>query len=132
MTPRRATSSVTLPAAVVAVAAGLGAGACKARVPTPPICSHEGDTPVRVPYPPPAAEVELVGPAPDDGAIWIDGSWQWTGQGYAWTAGGWQPPAPGAAYAPPSWVRRDDGELVYFPPSWHGSAPDGGTGGARP
>jgi hypothetical protein len=96
---------------------------CAAQVPVPPPSSHQGDVPVAVPYPPPVAQVEMVGPAPDADALWVDGSWQWTGESYSWSAGSWQHPPAGATLAPPLCVRRDSGELVYFPPSWHG--PDG-------
>ena len=107
------------PRRALSVALGLAACACAARLPVPPSCSHEGDRPVPVPYPPPPARVEMVAPAPDEEALWVDGSWQWTGETYAWSAGSWQHPPAGAAYAPPLCVRRDNGELVYFPPSWH-------------
>lgn len=112
---------------LLGIALGLAASTCRATLPVPPSCSHEGDRPVSVPYPPPPAQVEMVGPAPDDDALWVDGSWQWTGETYAWSAGGWQHPPAGAAYAPPLCVRRDSGELVYFAASWHpaSSTPDG-------
>ena len=120
------------PSTIVGLVVGLAFTACAARLPTPPTCSHEGDTPVRVPYPPPPAQVEMVGPAPDDEAIWVDGSWQWTGQSYAWSAGGWEHPPPDAAYAPPACVRRANGELLYFAASWHGLGLDAGTKDAEP
>ena len=94
---------------------------CAAHVPVPPVATHDGDAPVIVPYPPPPAQVEMVGPAPDDQAVWVDGSWLWTGQAYVWNAGGWQHPAPGLGYAPPMVIRQTSGELVYFPGSWHGA-----------
>lgn len=101
-------------------------GSCRAPLPTPALGSHEGDVPVVVPYPPGPAQVELVGEQPEPGAVWVDGSWAWTGQAYVWQAGSWQTPAPGASYARPELVRRANGELVYFPGRWHEPPPAAG------
>jgi hypothetical protein len=107
---------------VVVAALAMGASSCAPRIPLPAQTSHEGDSPIVVPYPPPPAQVEMVGPPPDDSAVWVDGSWRWTGASWAWTEGGWERPAAGARYAPPIAVRQSNGELVYFPGSWHGAA----------
>jgi hypothetical protein len=110
--------------AAALVAIGVSLGGCAARIPLPAETSHEGDTPVVVPYPPPPAQVEMVGPPPDDAAVWVDGSWRWTGTAWTWTEGEWERPPSGARYAPPIVVRQSNGELVYFPGSWHApSAP---------
>jgi hypothetical protein len=109
---------------VVALALTLGLARCAPRLPLPAETSHEGDAPIAVPYPPPPAQVEMVGPPPDETAVWVDGSWRWTGASWAWTEGGWQHPPAAARYAPPITVRQSNGELVYFPGSWHApSAP---------
>ena len=51
-----------------------------------------------VPYPPPAALVEVVPNAPgDDGAVWVDGHWLWRGRYYVWERGGWLLPPEGAS-----------------------------------
>lgn len=99
----------------VAVAA-LG---CPARVPTAPEGSHEGDMPVPVPYPPPAARAEVIPPQPSENAVWVDGYWMWKGSDYSWNAGRWVRPGPGTVYAPAMVVRRRNGELLFYPPKWH-------------
>ena len=42
-----------------------------------------------VPYPPPAAMVEVVPVSPSSALVWLDGSWTWQGQYYLWMRGGW-------------------------------------------
>jgi hypothetical protein len=96
--------------------------ACTPIVPGPPLRSHTGDTPLEVPYPPPAARAEELPQQPSEDAVWIDGFHRWTGRDYLWTPGAWVVPEPGATYAPPSVVRRRGGDLLYYEGRWHGTA----------
>lgn len=91
---------------------------CPPLLPTPETTHHRGDTFVRVPYPPPAAQVELVPPQPSEDAVWVDGFYRWTGRDYIWTPGDWVVPEAGLKYAPPMAVRLDDGSLVYYEGKW--------------
>jgi len=70
---------------------------------------------VVVPYPPPPARVELIPPAPSDTAVWVDGTWRWTGRDYIWIAGRWQEPIEEAHYAPAKTERLPDGGVSYSP-----------------
>jgi hypothetical protein len=71
-----------------------------------------------VPYPPPAAFVELVPEAPDGDAVWIDGSWTWLGVRYVWRRGGWVKPPPGSRYAQWKIAYRTDGTIWFAPAGW--------------
>lgn len=107
---------------------------CAPRVPVAPEGPHTGDTPVTVPYPPPAARPETVPPQPAPLAVWVDGQWVWGGDAYSWQRGKWVVPVEGAYYARPQIVRRVGGGLVYFGGSWHrpaATAPTTGPSGAR-
>ncbi len=77
-----------------------------------------GDTPVSVPYPPPAARSEKVSPQPAEAAVWVDGYWMWGGGDYSWNAGRWVRPGPGMGYAPAALLRLRNGDLVFYPPKW--------------
>ena len=96
---------------------------CAPRLPEP-AAALEGDPkpePMAVAYPPPAALPEEVPPAPeDDAAVWLDGHWRWTGDGYRWIEGAWVTPPSGARYRPMTVVRTLDGKLSYYPPRWYG------------
>ena len=62
-----------------------------------------------VTVPPPAPEVEVVGVAPDPGAIWIGGYWSWVGGRHVWIRGRWDAPRPGYRYEPHMWQRDGRG-----------------------
>ena len=112
---------------LIAVAVGLAAAACGpslpvARAGTP---SERYREYLDVPYPPPAAQVELIPPIPERGAVWVDGEWGWQAKRWVWQPGGWViAPDKNAFFA--RWtvvVRPEDGALRFSPGSWH--APDG-------
>lgn len=92
---------------------------CSHPLPTPPTVAHEGEEPIVVPYPPPAAKVDIVQLAPDGmkHAVWIDGQWMWRGRRWIWEAGQWVDLGPDQVYALPFVQRRYDGQLVWFPGS---------------
>jgi hypothetical protein len=90
----------------------------------PPHAEHPRRAFIEVPYPPPAALVEVVPGAPeDDGAVWVDGNWIWRGRYYVWQRGGWLLPSEGARYAPWQSLLAKDGRVVFAPGTWYG--PDG-------
>lgn len=60
-------------------------------------------------YSPPAAQVEVAGPAPYAGALWIDGYWGWGGQRYVWHRGYWSQPRPGYVWERHVWARDGRG-----------------------
>ena len=77
------------------------AAACAASLPAPPLAAPPRSAFVDVPYPPPPAQVERVPNRPRSDAVWVDGSWEWSGRLWRWKDGGWfAPPAPGVKYAP--------------------------------
>jgi hypothetical protein len=91
---------------------------CAPRMPVPELATHEGDTPVTVPYPPPAARAEMIPTPGDEKAVWVDGYWMWKGSDYSWNAGRWVVPGPGMTYAPAALLRLRNGELVFYAPKW--------------
>jgi hypothetical protein len=94
---------------------------CSKSLPTPRTGPHPPNTTsyIEVPYPPPAAHVEVVPKKPREGAVWVDGDWDWEGNKWVWESGEWvEPPANG--YLAP-WVtyRQENGKLLFAPASWH-------------
>ena len=76
---------------------------------------------VEVPYPPPAALVEVVPAAPkENAAVWVDGHWIWRGRYYVWQRGGWLLPPEDAVYAPWQSLLAKDGRVVFAPGTWYG------------
>jgi hypothetical protein len=74
---------------------------------------------VAVPFGPRVPQVEMIPPAPRKDAVWVDGSWEWSGQRYGWKPGAWVIAPAGARYA--RWVivrRSEDGQLFFAPSSW--------------
>ena len=109
-----------LPVALFALVSAFQLG-CGGALPTPPTTKHPQAAFLEVPYPPPAARVEMVGePHPDD-AVWLDGHWVWRGRYYVWQRGGWVRPAAGAAYATWVCVLTKDGRLMFAPGVWYGA-----------
>jgi hypothetical protein len=92
--------------------------ACSSALPEPPRTVHPARAYVEVPYPPPAALVEVV-PEPPEGGIWVDGHWVWRGRYYVWQRGGWLRPPEDAAYATWQSVLAQDGRLLFAPGVWY-------------
>ncbi|MCE1243740.1 hypothetical protein [Oryzomicrobium sp.] len=63
--------------------------------------------PVMVAPPPP--QVEVVGPPPVVGQIWIGGFWNWTGHRHEWVPGHWENPRPGYTWVPHRWEQAGNG-----------------------
>ncbi|MBL8684164.1 MAG: YXWGXW repeat-containing protein [Myxococcales bacterium] len=67
--------------------------------------------------PPPRAEV--IPPAPQAGAQWIAGYWQWNGSAWAWTTGHWElPPQVNVRWAPPALQVGAGGVQLFLPGGW--------------
>jgi len=97
----------------------LVAAACASSLPSPEMIRHPARTFAEVPYPPPAALVEIVPDEPSDAAVWVDGYWSWRGSSYVWLRGGWLEPPEGAGYATWQLVLTDDGRLMFAPGLWY-------------
>jgi hypothetical protein len=67
---------------------------------------YVGDT---VTVAPPAPQVEVYGPAPGPGYIWMGGYWNWVGGRHVWVGGHWSSPRPGYRWVPHTWVRQGGG-----------------------
>lgn len=107
-------------AALLALA--VAAFGCGTRLPGPTTGPHPAGSTnyVEVPYPPPAARVEVVPPHPREAnAVWVDGEWSWQGKRWVWLPGGWVAPPPGAYFAPWLVYRLDNGRLLFAPGAWH-------------
>jgi hypothetical protein len=113
---------VLILAAAACVAASCGQSLPVAREGTPKAEQRDW---VDVPYPPPAAEVDVIPPVVEPGAVWVDGEWSPQGKRWVWVPGGWVlPPEKDAYFA--RWtigIRPEDGAIRFSPGSWH--APDG-------
>ena len=67
---------------------------------------------------PPARRVVVNRPAaPYQGAIWVEGHWQWNGAQYVWVQGRYVRPRAGYVYVQPTWQRRGNG-YVYVAGGW--------------
>lgn len=89
-------------------------------LPVPPTGPHLNEEPAMVPYPPPAARVEVVGAVPSGmkDAVWIDGEWLWKSRRWIWQGGHWDLPLPGGYFAPAVTVRLGDGALAHYAGTW--------------
>lgn len=105
---------------VATVVAGVVLQSCSSGLPGPPVAVHPGRAFLEVPYPPPAALVEVVPEPAPEGSVWVDGHWVWRARYYVWQRGGWLLPPENASYA--TWQSRlkDDGRLLFAPGAWYG------------
>lgn len=94
--------------------------ACSSSLPMPPVTEHPARAYLEVPYPPPAALVEVVPERPkESGVVWLDGHWVWRGRYYVWQRGGWLKPPENAAYATWQYSLANDGRLLFAPGTWY-------------
>jgi hypothetical protein len=93
--------------------------ACGTSLPEPKHARQPRSEFLPVPYPPPAGFSEVVPPAPNSAALWIDGHWAWRGRTYVWQRGGWVIAPAGARFAP--WRVRylRDGTLMFADEIWY-------------
>jgi len=97
----------------------LALAACGSSLPDPQSTTHLANDFVEVPYPPPAALVEVVPDRPDHHALWVDGNWVWRGRYYVWQRGGWVHAPADAAYASWQAYLTRDGRLLFAPATWY-------------
>jgi len=91
-------------ALLVACAAALALGGCiVAPAPRPYYA------PAVVTVEPPPPQVEVVGPPPVVGYVWLGGYWGWQGNRHVWVAGHWDAPRPGHVWVAHRWVREGGG-----------------------
>jgi hypothetical protein len=105
---------------LLVIAALCWAYACGSSLPEPNLGQPPEPTInyVEIPYPPPAAQVEIVPPLPRKGAVWIDGEWRWEGRRWTWEPGGWVTPPTGSYFAPWHTKRLDNGKLFISQSGW--------------
>jgi hypothetical protein len=101
------------------LASVLACAACGGSLPGPARVAHPPSSYQEVPYPPPAALVEVVSDAPAQDAVWLDGHWVWRGRYYLWRRGGWVAAAPELGYATWHCVVAKDGRLLFAPGTWY-------------
>ncbi|MBX3198564.1 MAG: YXWGXW repeat-containing protein [Labilithrix sp.] len=106
--------------ALAAILAGASPVAgCGGSLPRPAAAPISVDDYVEVPFTPRTPPVEFIPPSPAKGAVWVDGSWEWSGNRYVWRFGSWVVPPPGVRLARWAIVRRRvDGQLFFAPSSW--------------
>ncbi|MBX3220331.1 MAG: hypothetical protein KF795_07405 [Labilithrix sp.] len=110
---RRASALVGL-VAVASLAEG-----CASSLPRPAAAQVVVSDYVAVPFSPRTPPVEFIPPSPSKGAVWVDGSWEWSGGRYVWRFGSWVIPPPHARLARWTIVRRkEDGQLFFAPSTW--------------
>lgn len=92
------------------------ASGCLPTLAVPEAGDQAGEVPLQVPYPPPAARVDVVLDPPPSiiSPVWVDGQWLWRGSRWIWEPGGWAQGDPERVYARSKLVRRSDGMLVWF------------------
>jgi hypothetical protein len=93
--------------------------ACGTRLPEPQHARQPRSEYSPVPYPPPAGFSEVVPPAPNRDALWVDGHWAWRGRTYVWQRGGWVAPPKGARFAPWQVHYTQDGTLMFADAVWY-------------
>lgn len=105
--------------AITGLSASAIALACGGSLPTPPVTTHPPSAYIEVPYRPPAALVETVPEPAPEGAVWVDGHWDWQGRSYVWVRGGWLRAPEGAGYATWRSYMEHDGRLLFAPGVWY-------------
>jgi hypothetical protein len=97
----------------------LATAACGGSLPAPETSAHPASAFIEVPYPPPAALVEVVPDRPDSASVWVDGNWAWRGRHYVWQRGGWVHAPEHAGYATWQAYLASDGRLLFAPGTWY-------------
>jgi hypothetical protein len=96
--------------------------ACSSSLPRPPAGLVPTSDMIEVPYPPPPGRVEIIPPKKTAGQVWIDGQWEWDGNGWKWREGAWSTPPPNAYFTPWMTKRRADGQLLFARAEWRDKA----------
>lgn len=110
---------------------------CSSRPPPTAHCAE----PIVADYPPPPAQVEMVGVRRAAPCQWIDGSWEWIGRRWQWKPGAWVIPPADCVRAAPIMIwlpSQGRGALYYRPASFcpneatQAKAPARGCGSPKP
>ena len=92
-------------------------------VPRGPHPANGGAVPIVVDEAPPPPIIELVGPQPDSGCSWADGSWTFTDNEWVWRERGWVRAHDDCYLAEASlvWVPtvNQPGALFFTPSQWY-------------
>lgn len=96
--------------------------ACSAGLARPPAGLVPTSDMIEIPYPPPPGRVEIIAPKKIAGQVWIDGQWEWDGNGWKWREGAWSTPPPDAYFTPWMTKRRADGQLLFARAEWRDKA----------
>lgn len=110
-------ATACLPAGLFAATLAAALPACST-LPRPSTGPTPRETGVEVPFPPPPARVEFVPDPKSDAEVWVDGQWDWDGDGWKWLAGSWMVPPEGAYFTRWSTYRRSDGRLFFVRAAW--------------
>ena|SRR5215831_17696762 len=94
---------------VVGLSLALGLTAC---APRPPVVYGT----VEIEQAPPAPQVEVQTAVPYEGAVWIEGHWEWHGR-WVWSRGFWERPRAGWVWVPHHWVEAGH-HWRYVPGRW--------------
>ena len=88
---------------------------CGSRAPPAAHCAE----PVVADYPPPPAQVEMVGVERPSPCQWMDGSWEWIGRRWQWKPGAWVIPPANCARAAPImiWLPSEGRGALYYRPA---------------
>lgn len=104
---------------MLGVMSNLLLGACASVLPGPPRITHPQSAYEEVPYPPPAALVEVVPPSPASLSVWLDGDWRWQGKFYLWRRGGWVDVPSGSYFADWQSYYTGEGRLMFARSAWY-------------
>jgi hypothetical protein len=78
-----------------------------------------------VPYPPPPPHVEQLPGRPSEAAVWVDGSWEWSGTRWRWQDGGWyERPGRDVYYSEWALARHGGTRLLYAGAAWRDAKGD--------
>ncbi|MEM9193216.1 MAG: hypothetical protein AAGF12_28840 [Myxococcota bacterium] len=107
--------------AVVGGAVAMFVSGCRVRahgyVPAATVTTGYSGTVVYQAPPQPRVVVNRPPPAPYQGAVWVQGHWNWNGAQYVWVNGHYIQPRVGYVYAQPRWERRGNG-WVHVQGNW--------------
>jgi len=98
------------------------AAGCGISLPGPVLGTTPRTAFVEVPSPPPPAQLERISSRPAPGAVWVEGSWDWTGSRWRWKDGGWfERPMQGVVYTEWQTLRPEGTRLLFAPAMWRNS-----------
>ncbi|MCA9626948.1 MAG: hypothetical protein KC766_04760 [Myxococcales bacterium] len=91
---------------------------CSSELPRPALTAHAWSEFKEVESPPPVPRPEQISEAPEESAVWVDGSWVSRGGIWIWREGGWVIPPAGSRLAVWKIVYERSGRILYAPSTW--------------